>query len=412
MLGDHVSHVMDPGPIKSSPALRYALLALGGAGLVAFLIGAFTGDAASRQEAWAGYMVSMLFFWFLALGAAAFLAIQYVTSAKWFVTIKRVPEALASFVYRGGFVLPLFALLGTAYIYPWAESANYQEIWGAAAPSYPYEGTAKDAWLTVGMHWVRTLVYIVPVVLLTYLLVKHSLARSEDAPEAASRRRLKTAIFFLIVFAPLFSLYSWEMVMSVEPKWFSTMFGVYCFAGALLSALTVMMMLMFVMKDRTQYLHERQMYDMGTYIMAFATFMVYIGFSQFMLIWYANLYDETFFYLDRYQGGWWIVTAALPVLKWVIPFFVLMPPPLRTNRYAQGVCCVAILFGQVLDIYWIIYPAYYGEVHLPSLINILTFLGMSGFFGWSVLSFLAQRSMLPVGDADLLSSVNGDYLHA
>lgn len=412
MHGDRVSYIDDPGPMKFPKAARPVCLALAALGAVAFLAGIFTGSVDSRQQAWAGFFVSMLFFWFLALGGAGFLAIQYVTHAKWFLVAKRLPEALASFVYRGGFALPLITLLGIAYIYPWSSSANYEEIWGVAGPTYPYEGTLKALWLSNGVHIVKMIVYVGVLAVMTQLLVRASSAKSEGPASPAAQNRLKVSILYLIIYAFVFSFFAWDMVMSIAPKWFSTMFGVYCFAGAFLSAVSVMMLIMLTMRHSTEHLHQRHMYDMGTYVMAFATFMIYIGFSQFMLIWYANIYDETFFFIQRYQGGWVALTIALPFFKWVIPFLVLMPPVWRTNHIAQGVSCGAILIGQLLDLYWIVYPAISSELLLPNAVNVLTFVGVFGFFGWNLVSYLGERSMLPVEDTELLSSVNGDYLHA
>lgn len=405
MHGHRVSHIDDPGPLRLSPMISMAFLAVGTVGMIAFLYRAFTGDDAARTDAWAGFLVSTAFFWFLAMGAAAWLAIQYVVGAKWFVVMKRLPEAIASFAWRGGFVFPLLTIFGLAAIYPWA----------APDATYPYEGMLKKTWLSPNVHTVKLFVYILPLAGLTFLLLKLSTSGSEGRVEEMRLRRLRVSIIFLIAFAFLFSLFSWEAVMSVEPKWFSTMFGVYCFSGAIQSALALMMLLAFYLRGRVELIPHRQMYDMGTYVMCFSVFMAYIGFSQFMLIWYANIPEETFFYLDRYKGGYDLLTIALAVFKFGIPFLLLMPPPMRTNLYAQGIACGAILLGQLLDLYWIIFPAmpmHEDGFTLPNLWNVLTFIGVGGFFGWSILTFLGSHSLLPVKDADLLSSVNGDYLHA
>ncbi len=402
MHGPRLSHIDDPGPLRIPPALTLGTLAVGVLGLLVFLFAAFTGAEETRQSAWAGFFVSYIFFFFIALGAAAFLAIQYVTGAKWIVVLRRLPEALTSFLYRGGFVFPLFALLGTGYIYSWA----------APDATYPYPNTVKEWWLSPGVHVVKVIVYVVPLVFLAFFLVKNSL-RSDRRPDPGfSQRQLRLSIIFLVAFGFLFSLFSWDVVMSVEPRWFSTMFGVYCFSGAFLSAIAAMMILTFVLRRRTDLVQGRHLYDMGTYVMGFATFMAYIGFSQFMLIWYANLEDETLFYIRRFEGNWMPLVVALSLLKFIIPFLVLMPPRMRTNVYAQVICCLGILLGQFIDIYWIVMPAYSDTLVLPGLVNVATFLGVAGIFGWSTLSFFASHSYLPAGDPDLLSSVNGDYLHA
>lgn len=412
MMKHKPSQVFDPGPLKVSPILLNILLGLAIVGALAFLVGVFTGSVHSRQEVWGGFMVGSVYYWFLAMGALGFLAIKYVTGAKWFIAVKRLPAALGSFAWRGGFVLPFIALLGMAYIYPWVSSVHYEEIWGGRAPSYPYDGTLKSIWLSPGVHIAKTFLYIIPVVVLGFFMVKASEGPSGSPDGPAAKKRLKLSIIFLGTYIFLFSLYSWEMVMAIEPKWFSTMFGVYCFSGAFVSAMALMMMLMFVLKKQTTAIQGHHMYDMGTMVMAFSTFWIYIAFSQFMLIWYANLHDETFWYLERFQNGWWILAVIIPVLKWLIPFLLLMPPKLRVHPVSQGISCVAILVGQAVDLYWIVYPSYFDSLHMPSVFSILIFLGIGGFYGWCLLTWMKKDSIIPVNDAELASSVNGDYLHA
>jgi hypothetical protein len=408
MHGHHVTKISESGPVRVPAVLQIALLALGVIGLGAFFYGAFTGAEVSRYNAWNGFLVSMLFFWFLSMGAAAFLAINYVVGAKWFVSVKRLPEALASYTYRGGFVFPvILALLGVVTLYSGARE-------GA---DYPYEGTVKDFWLSAPVQTIKTIMYTTILSFATFILVKASRSEANGNAPALRSYREKVAIGFLIVFTFVFSLFGWEVVMSLEPKWFSTMWGVYCFAGAFVSALCVMMMMSFWLRGKyPEYVVEkRQLHDMGTFVMGFSTFWIYIAFSQFMLIWYANLPDETFFYLKRYEHGWLMFTIAIPVLKWIIPFFLLMPPQCRTNVFAQLVAAIAILTGQAMDLWWVVGPVDETQATTylyPTVVNVLTFLGFFGFFSWSVLGYLASTSTVPVEDPDLLSSVNGEYLHA
>ncbi|CAN5503826.1 membrane protein [soil metagenome] len=418
MHGPHFDHLDDIGPAKISPAVKVLMAVLGIVGMLAFAYGAFLGPEEGRTNVWVGFFVSSSFFFFLSMGAAIFLAIQYVTGARWFVMLKRIPEAIASFSFQGGFLFPLIALAGTGYIYSWA----------APDRDYPLPGTLKATWLSPNVHAVKVLVYIGILTAMTFLLVQISrtpFVRGQY--EVLRKKRLRFSILFVIVFGFVFSLYGWDALMSQEPHWFSTMFGVYCFAGAFQSALAVMMLLTFWLKKKNpEYLsEERQVYDVGTYVMCFSVFWMYIAFSQFMLIWYANVPEETFFYMKRgYPPGmlewegvpinpmWLIFTAGVPVLKWVIPFFGLMPPNFRTSRLAQGLCCGAILVGQAADLWWIGAPAHVSPSIWPGLLNVLTFMGVFGAFGFTVCNYLTSHAVVPVEGPDALSSVNGDYLHA
>ena len=406
MHGHHVSKVEDIGPLPIPSAVSYAALGIGILALIPFFITAFTStDAATILNAWWGFMVSYLFFFFLSMGAGAFLAIQYVVDAKWFVVLKRLPESIAAYAYRGGIIFPLIALAGTSVLYSWdPANANYE--------GYPYPGTLKAAWMSPTMHPIKVCLYLIPLALIMWMLVKVSTSSDRQKDPALKGKTMPLAILFLMAFAVLFSLYCWEAIMSLSPKWYSTMWGVYCFSGAFVSAASLMMLMAFWIQAKSPVVQKRHMFDMGTYVMAFATFMIYIGFSQFMLIWYANLPEETFYYMDRYKGGWWYLTVSLPFFKWIVPFFVLMPSTNRTNLTAQTIACLSVLLGQFLDVYWMVVPTFYAELVLPGIVNVLTFIGIGGVFTWSVTSFLASHPLIPVGDPNLLSSVNGDYLHA
>ncbi len=402
MHGKRVSHIEDPGSFKVPSAVTFGALAVGVICLLASLgmaFGAEEGPAASI--AWGSVFVSFLFFWFLCMGGSSFLAIQYVTSAKWFYVMKRLPESLTAFVVPGAIIGIIIMFLGTDHIYSWA----------AADSDYPYAGSMKRAWLTPNLHYIKVVVYLGVLAILGTVLLKLSSKSSSEGSKLPLNRK-KIGIVYLIAFGFLFSLFSWEAIMSVSPRWFSTMFGVYCFAGAFVSALSLMMMMMFSLKNKTEHLKGRHMYDLGTYVMGFSVFMIYIGFSQFMLIWYANIEDETFWYADRFAGGWILMAVAIPALKWVVPFLVLMPPPLRTNYIAQGLCFIAILAGQYIDLYWIVIPEYADTILYPGPIAILSFIGMLGIFSFTTLNYLSKNSAVPAGDKELLVSVNGDYLHA
>ena len=411
MHGHHLTHIDDPGSARIPGGLSIVFLVLAVIGTLGFVgLGLAGGDEAIVQKAWMGFTVSYVFFFFLSMGAAAFLAINYVVGAKWHIVLKRPFEAIASFSYRGGFILPIIgALFGSKHLYSW---------W-ADDRTYPYAQTLKGVWLSPGLHVAKVTIYSVVLAAITYVLVSNSTKADKARTPDLAAKQCRFSIAFLLVFGPVFSLFGLDVIKSLEPKWFSTMWGVYCFAGALVSSLALTMLLAFWMKGRSEHIHERQLYDLGTYVMGFATFMMYIGFSQFMLIWYANLPDETFYYTERYAGGWAWLTISLPILKWVIPFLVLMPPTWRTSRIAQGFVCVCVLAGQLADVYWMIAPVFplgvptpLRAAYLPNPANVLSFIAVLGFFGWNLTSFLNSNSILPVGDPNLVNSANGEYLHA
>jgi hypothetical protein len=167
-------------------------------------------------------------------------------------------------------------------------------------------------------------------------------------------------------------------------------------------------------------LKDRHLFDLGTWLLAWCTFMAYIGFSQYMLIWYANLPEETPFFIDHLYEQWGILYLIVFLVKWVIPFFVLMPKPFRRNHLVLKIVCTAILLIEWVDIHWMVFPEFIRFFELEALRGtafsghfVLSFLVGMGFLGAFILAmvkFLSRNSIVPIGEPKLLSSVNGDYL--
>ncbi|MEQ8819546.1 MAG: hypothetical protein RLY93_04830 [Sumerlaeia bacterium] len=384
-----------------------------------------------------GYQALLLhymLFMMLALGGVVFAAIQYVASARWSIVVRRLAEGMAAFLPIAFLVFLLLWAMGGETLYHSEVVRDVMtkqvgvagEITGATEvevvrPDFAHElHHSKAVYLSHNAMLIKGIVYYAIWLAMAFVMIKvNSVDQDKKKDPAAHNRNKKLSIAFLILFAATFSLHSLDMLSALEARFFSTMFGVYTFAGLFLSTLAVLTMLTHYMRRRSpavrEVIQERHIYDLGTWMMAFSVFMIYIGFSQYMLIWYANLPEETFYMIHRTQNGWEYVFALLPFLKWFIPFAVLMPQPFRANPKIQIIVALAILTGQWFDLYWMIYPVFSkagpfmtGAAGMGALLG--SFLALFGLFALATGFFFKTTSPLAVGDPHILSSANGSYL--
>jgi hypothetical protein len=359
-------------------------------GLVTFIAGL----SSNPERIWPAYLTSFFYFTSLSLGGLFFAAILSVTKAGWGVTIRRFVEAFASFL-PVAFVLGIVLLIGSEHLYVWLnpEIVAKDELL-----------QAKAAYLNKGFFFTRTVLFFALWLVFGFVIVGRSLKQDETGDENLTNRTLGWAIAFLIVFALSYSLFSVDVLMSLHPHWFSTIFGVYCFAGLFQStmAFAVLFIANLVRTNALpQYINENHLHDVTKLMFAFTVFYAYIGFSQFMLIWYANLPEETTFFLHRAHGGWMAVSMSLLVFKFIVPFLALLPRwAKRTPAHASAVA-ILLLIMQYVDNFWLVYPNFF-EGHLVfSLWEVGVFAGFLGAFLLVVTRFLKKYSVIPVKDPRL-----------
>ena len=211
-----------------------------------------------------------------------------------------------------------------------------------------------------------------------------------------------------MTFALTFTLATFDTIMSLEPTWYSTIFGVYNWAGLWQGGLAGIAIVAVILRRQGAFqgvITRAHYHDLGKFVFAFGVFWTYIAFSQFMLIWYANLPEEIEWMIHRIYTGGGAVIIAVAVLKFVIPFFVLMPQRWKENETVLISVCAGVILGQWLDVYWMIYPAFSPEHAVLSWNEIGVALGFFGLFGWRVQSFLSRHPVAPHGDPDFVASV-------
>ncbi len=270
----------------------------------------------------------------IGLGALFFVAVHSVAGARWTRPLERIPVSLAPLVPFGAVVV-LLALIGAgSQIYPWMRESIGQE------------GSFKHLWLTPSFVILRAMVYAA-----SWIAFARAFSR-----RAATKR---LAAGFLVVFGVTVSLASVDWITSLEPHWYSTMAGVYHFAGLFLSALAVISILAILLSERGDLpeFGRAHLHDLGKLLFAFSTFWMYIWFSQAMLIWYGNIPEEAIHYTARLRGDWMTMFVLSPLLNWVVPFFVLLSKRAKMNPKVVLRVALILLVGRWVDLYVEIMPA-------------------------------------------------------
>ncbi len=236
-----------------------------------------------------------------------------------------------------------------------------------------------------------------------------SLKQDKTGDEKITLSQVGWSIAFILVFALSYSFFSVDTVMSLEPKFFSTIFGIYCFAGFFQCTFATMILMVAYLKKQGKldgFVNENHLHDLGKYLFAFTVFWAYIAFSQYMLIWYANLPEETFFFMPRLDGSWAYVSVALLLLKFVVPFIALLPQWVKRSTPHLVAISIWTLVMQVVDVYWLVYPNYDANRAVFGIQEIAGLSLFAGLFLYSTARFLSRHSVVPVKDPRIHESLS------
>jgi len=192
-----------------------------------------------------------------------------------------------------------------------------------------------------------------------FIITRNSRKQDVTKDQKLTRRNIKLSAVFIPVFAITISLAAIDWLMSIEPHWFSTIFGVYYFSGTVIAAIAAVTIATVYLKEHG-YLHSRMtndhLFSLGALQFAFINFWGYIAFSQYLLIWYADLPEETFWILQRWEGGWAIISLLLIIIHFLVPYIALVSQPSKMNPKRLKFISVWLLFAHLFDLYWLVMP--------------------------------------------------------
>ncbi|MCA8917676.1 MAG: hypothetical protein KDB68_15040 [Planctomycetes bacterium] len=351
------------------------------------------------------------------LFAMFFLSINHLANAGWHVTLKRVPEAMTTYFLPG---LLTFAVLCLSFL----STGDHQLYgWAHLNPDHHDAHTEliqkKAGWLNVPFFLIRTGIYFGLWTAFAWAIVRVSRKQDEDGDYKHTFTARKLAAVFSIVFGLSVTFASIDFIKSVEPTWFSTMFGVYQFAGIIESGFAMLILLLLLLRKLGYFksaVNVNHFHNLGIWLFASATFWAYIWFSQFMLIWYSNIPEETAHFVARWNGPWfWVSFALNPIVNWVVIFFLLLPRPNKRNPKILAIAAVSALIGRFIDLWQFVTPTPHNnaegvpEAHLlPQAMfwQILIVVGLIGFFLLVTLKALEKAPLLAKKDPYFEESVH------
>jgi hypothetical protein len=360
--------------------------------LVIGIIGAIAclaGFVINRDEFFKAYLPSYIFWFEINAGALAILMLQYVTGGEWGVLIRRPLGAAA----RSMFVMVLFFIpiaIGAQHIYPWA---NPDLV------AHDSVLQAKQIYLNVPFWLGRAAFFFACWLLWAWRIRALSLRFYEDrSPETELARRKWAALGLpMIVLTLTFCSIDW--VMSLEPKWYSSMFGITFVVSCGLSAyayVTFLLTQLAKTKAMAGILKPSHFRDLGNLMLAFVMFWAYTGFSQFLLIWYGNIREEVPYYLKREHGMWGFIALTLILFHFFLPFFMLLMRSIKDRPQTIAIVAVIILAMRYVHTYWLIGPAYYGDRFYFSWMSVAALLAISGIWFWVFVNQLKGQTIIPI----------------
>ena len=387
MAGGHSSEALAVKKFEPTQRLKMISLGLTAIGAIGFLLGLLK----SPDHMWPAYLTAFFFVSSLGLGGMFFAVINNIAKAGWSVTIRRISESMSSFIpvmVIGSFVL----LLGLKKLYPWADP---EELSKNALLQL------KSAYLNTGFLIVRLVIFGGGMFLFARKIVGNSIKQDQTGDEKLTHQNVTLSIAWVLFFAIFYSLFSVDLLMSLLPTWYSTIFGIYCFAGLFQSSMAFLILLLIYLKRNGYvqgYYTTEHIHDVAKYMKGFTVFWAYIAFSQFMLIWYANIPEETEFFLMRAQNGWAAISTALIIFKFIIPFLALLPRAWKRNESHLILVCCLILVMQYLDIYWLVLPNFNENRFGIGFYDVALLAGFIGLFLMTIMRFLQKNSLVAVKD--------------
>lgn len=379
-------------PTKLSSGARRLAAGAAGVGIVALAIGAVAG---SWPEFLRAYLVSFAWALSIPLGALFFVLLQHLTGASWSVVVRRIAEATAVNVALFAMLLvPIVA--GINVIYEWTH--------GGA------ELHAKAGWYQPAFFVIRAAVYFGVWILLANFFLRNSHRQDESGDVALTLRMQKMAPLATILYAITLTFAAFDLLMSLDPHWYSTIFGVYYFAGAVAGFFAFLVVVVFLLKRSGKLAEEitvEHEHDIGKQLFGWIVFWAYIAFSQYMLIWYGNIPEETEWYFTRQQGGWATVSWILVFGHFLIPFLVLLPRGVKRRAGALTAMAVFVLVMHWVDCFWLVAPEKGAAGHVPfDFTMVACAIGQAALLTAGVTFALAGGSLLPRRDPRLAESLS------
>ncbi len=320
--------------------------------------------------------IAAFFFMMISLGVLAFYGIQRASQAGWSPVLFRVMEGITYYLLPGALIVLAIALWAGPHLFVWMDP----ELINPESADYDALIAGKSSWLDKTWFAVRALIFIAGWSLYRYFSRKYSIAQDEAGDTSNFKKNFRISAVFLVFFIYTESMMSWDWIMSVDPHWFSTLFGWYVFASMVVSGITVIALIAIYLKSKGQleFVNDSHLHDLAKFMFGFSIFWTYLWFSQFMLIWYANIPEEVTYFVTRIED-YNLPFFGMVALNFIFPFLVLMNSDYKRIPWFIVMAGIAILVGHYIDIFNMIMPATVGDrwyIGLPEISAVALFLGL------------------------------------
>lgn len=347
-----------------------------------------------ENKPWAAVYVACIFFMLISLGALAFYAIQQVSQAGWSPVLFRVMQGVSAYLLPGSiifFVLLILSGLHFNHLFVWMKDG----VTEVGNPNYDHMIAGKSGYLNFPFWIIRAGLFLLVWNLYRHYSRKNCLAQDEATDNSFYKKNFKMSAAFLVFFIVSESIMSWDWIMSVDPHWFSTLFGWYVFASFFVSGITVISMVTLYLKSNgyLENVNSSHIHDLSKFMFGISIFWTYLWFSQFMLIWYSNIPEEVTYFKTRIEQ-FNLPFFGTVVMNFIFPFLVLINTDFKRISWIIVMAGIIILVGHYVDFFIMIMPATVGDqwfIGIPEISAILFFLGL---FIFSVFTSLTKAPLL------------------
>ncbi|THD69005.1 quinol:cytochrome C oxidoreductase [Robertkochia marina] len=342
-----------------------------------------------QNKPWAALYVSAFFFMMISLGVLAFYAIQRAAQAGWSPVLFRVMEGITAYLLPGALIVFVILALSGFHM-------NHLFVWmdpEVVAHDELIQG--KAGYLNVPFFLIRALIYIGGWAAYQYFSRKFSIAQDTASDDSNFKKNFRISAGFLVFFLVSESMMSWDWIMSVDPHWFSTLFGWYVFASMFVSGITVIAMITIYLKSKgyLEFVNDSHIHDLAKFMFGVSIFWTYLWFSQFMLIWYSNIPEEVTYFVTRIED-YKLPFFGMLVMNFIFPLLILMNSDYKRLNWFVIMAGIVILLGHYIDIFNMIMPATVGDQWFIGIAEISGILFFAGLFIFVVFNALTKAPLL------------------
>lgn len=345
------------------------------------------------NKPWAALYVAAFFFFMISLGTLAFYAIQRAAQAGWSPVLFRVMEGITAYLLPGGIIVIVILVLSAMHL-------NHLFIWmDPEVVAHDKLIAGKSGFLNVPFFLIRAVIFLSGWALYRHLSRKFSLAQDQAKDISNHKKNFRISAGFLVFYIVTESMMSWDWVMSIDPHWFSTLFGWYVFASMFVSGITAIALITIYLKSKgyLEFVNDSHIHDLGKFMFAISIFWTYLWFSQFMLIWYSNIPEEVTYFISRIED-YNLPFFGMVVMNFVFPLLILMNSDYKRVNYFIVIAGIVIILGHYMDVFNMIMPSAVGDQWFIGAAEIGGFLFFLGLFIFIVFSELTKAPLLAKGD--------------